>query len=924
MDSNLEAPPPPDRPAAPRPGDDLLERVPQSSLVRVAALAARSLLTPIALITRRDGSVAGSVGLPEGWPEARGPLPQAALEQVARGELLAVEDAERDPGLRDGPVSGELGAAAWLGVPLCGGDGACVGALSVLDRRARRWEERDAGILRDLAALLSQEVELREAAAASARAAGAAERLEVVTAALAAAATLEDAATVAIEQIGTALGSPAGALAVLDAEAQCLRVVAGRGLSAASLAPYRAIPLSAHLPVTDAVRAAAPVLVESPEEMLARYPAVTSTLNGAFRSWATIPLLVEGVAIGALWLSFEQPRRFGAEDRLLMMTVAGQTAQAIARAQLFEAERQARARAARLEAVAAALSTATTLEQAAQVAVEQITTALGAQGGVLGVLHPDPGAVRVLAWCGVRTARFDSFQVISLDEPLPATDAVRHARPILLSSPGALAACYPHLEDLVEPQLRAWAAIPFLLEERAVGVAWFHFPEPREFTREDEALMMTIGHQAAQAIARSLLFEAERAARAQAESAERRKDEFLAMLGHELRNPLAPILTALELMQRCQDGDGERAGLVGERARVVIERQVRHLERLVDDLLDVSRITRGKIALKPERLHVAELAAKAIELASPLLEQRRHRLEVLMPPEELVVEGDHVRLVQVLTNLLTNAAKYTDPGGHIAVTAEVLGGEVVIRVRDTGAGIPPSLLPHVFDMFVQGPQRLDREKGGLGLGLTIVKRLIEMHGGSVAAHSDGPGKGSEFVVRLPRAAADERGVQPEAGQPGARPPAARRRVLVVDDNDDGAELLAGALTSAGYAVCVALDGPSALDEARRFRPEIVVLDIGLPVMDGYEVAQRLRAEILTDARVVLIALTGYGQEQDRRRALSSGFDEHLVKPASLQQVLGAIAQATARRDPAASGAGHAPGALERNAPGGSSPEPWQC
>ncbi|WP_437675750.1 GAF domain-containing protein [Sorangium sp. So ce131] len=924
MDSNLEAPSPPDRPAAPRRGEDLLDIVPQSSLVRVAALAARSLLVPIALITRRDGRLAGGVGVPEGWgADPRGPLPQAALDHVARGDLLAVEDARLDPALRDGPALRELGAASWLAAPLRGGDGACVGALSVLDRRARSWEERDAGILRDLAALLSQEMELREAAAASARAAGTAERLEVVTAALAAAATLEDAAKVAVEQIGVALGSSAGALAVLDVEAQCLRVVAGRGLSTAALAPYRAIPLSVPLPVTDAVRDAAPVLVGSPEEMLARYPGVASTLNLAFRSWATIPLLVEGVAIGALWLSFEQPRTFGGEDRLLMMTVAGQTAQAIARAQLFEAERQARARAARLEALAAALSTATTLEQAAQVAVEQITTALGAQGGALGVLHPDPGAVRVLAWCGVRPARSDGFRVISLDEPLPATDAVRHARPILLSSPEALTARYPHLEDLVEPQLRASAAIPFLLEERAVGVAWFHFAEPREFTREDEALMMTIGHQAAQAIARSLLFEAERAARALAESAERRKDEFLAMLGHELRNPLAPILTALELMQRSQDGGGERAGVVGERARVVIERQVRHLERLVDDLLDVSRITRGKIALKPERLRVAELAAKAIELASPLLEQRKHRLEVLMPPEELVVEGDHVRLVQVLTNLVTNAAKYTDPGGHIAVSAEPLGREVVIKVRDTGAGIPPSLLPHVFDMFVQGPQRLDREKGGLGLGLTIVKRLLEMHGGSVEARSDGPGEGSEFIARLPRAA-HGRGAPPEPAQPGARPPAARRRVLVVDDNDDGAELLADALTTAGYAVSVALDGPSALDEARRFRPEIVVLDIGLPVMDGYEVAQKLRAEVLTDARVVLIALTGYGQEQDRLRALSSGFDEHLVKPASVQQVLGAIAQATARRDPAAAGAGVAPGALERNAPGGSSPEPRQC
>jgi len=361
-----------------------------------------------------------------------------------------------------------------------------------------------------------------------------------------------------------------------------------------------------------------------------------------------------------------------------------------------------------------------------------------------------------------------------------------------------------------------------------------------------------------------------------AESANRAKDEFLAMLGHELRNPLSPIVTALQLMKLRGDG--------ANRERTVIERQVAHLTRLVDDLLDVSRIARGKVELKIEAVEVAEVAVKAIEMASPLLEQRAHALELDVPRRGLVVRGDATRLAQVVSNLLTNAAKYTPAGGRISVTAAAEGEAVILRVRDNGIGISPEVLGHIFDLFVQARQELDRAHGGLGLGLTIVRNLVQLHGGTVSAHSEGIGKGSEFVVRLPLAV---RGRASAGGDEGTALVAVSsgngRRVLVVDDNDDSAAMLAEALRLRGHDVRVAHDGPAALAVSATFHPEVAFLDIGLPVMDGYELAMRMR-QVPGLAGVRLLALTGYGQESDSERARLAGFHQHLVKPLDLRQL----------------------------------------
>jgi PAS domain S-box-containing protein len=377
-----------------------------------------------------------------------------------------------------------------------------------------------------------------------------------------------------------------------------------------------------------------------------------------------------------------------------------------------------------------------------------------------------------------------------------------------------------------------------------------------------------------------------------AESASRAKDEFLAMLGHELRNPLSPILTALQLMRLRGDAGSERE-------RTVIERQVSHLTRLVDDLLDVARIARGRVELQLELVELSDIVARALEMASPLIEERAHRVSVAVPRGGLRVEGDPTRLGQIISNLLTNAAKYTPPGGDIRITGEMVNEEVVLRVRDNGIGIAADVLPRVFDLFVQEQQTLDRSRGGLGIGLTIVKNLVERHGGSIAAHSEGLGKGSEFVLRLPLALhssprppstprrPERNAATIEASQPaGALTPA--RRVLIVDDNEDGAEMLAAALSIRGYTTRVAHDAAAALRIAAEFRPEVAFLDIGLPVMDGYELAAHLRAAPGL-AGVHLVALTGYGQAEDRRRTSEAGFRHHLVKPVDLAIVESVLA-----------------------------------
>ena len=363
------------------------------------------------------------------------------------------------------------------------------------------------------------------------------------------------------------------------------------------------------------------------------------------------------------------------------------------------------------------------------------------------------------------------------------------------------------------------------------------------------------------------------------EEADQRKDEFLAMLAHELRNPLAPIRNTISIL-RLSTGR-QPASQLWE----MMERQVGHMVRLVDDLLEVSRITRGKIDLRKDRIELSLVIASAVETSRPLVEAGNHRLAINLPGDSLVVEGDATRLAQVFANLLNNAAKYTDPGGEISLTAVREDGHVVVRVRDNGIGIAADALPRIFDMFMQADQPGRTAQPGLGIGLTLAKSLVELHEGSISAASAGVGQGSEFTVRLPLASAPPAAAVPDA--PPASSRQRRRRVLIVDDNRDAADSLGALLQMLGAEVRVVHSGPSALETLERFKPEIAFLDIGMPEMDGYEVARRIRG-MQQWRELRLVALTGWGQERDRRQSKAAGFDQHLIKPAdvsALQAVL---------------------------------------
>jgi len=412
-----------------------------------------------------------------------------------------------------------------------------------------------------------------------------------------------------------------------------------------------------------------------------------------------------------------------------------------------------------------------------------------------------------------------------------------------------------------------------------------------EKTRELETLnrILQRANQELESANRSLQTEVTERARVELalKEADRHKDEFLAMLAHELRNPLAPIHNAVQLMHR---QDVTNPHLVW--SRDVIGRQLAHLTRLVDDLLDVSRITRGKINLNKQVLELRDVVARTVETVQPLIDDRGHRLMVSVPPGSLAVFADPTRLSQALGNVLGNAAKYTERGGQIELSARHLGAEVEIRVRDDGIGIPAELMPRIFNLFTQLDRTSGPSQSGLGIGLALVQRLIEMHGGSVAAYSEGLGQGSEFVIRLPTYIREKLKSELNSHSPSALEQSmmnaegasrTQRRILVADDNNDALESLATLLQLSGHEVFTAANGAVALESAEQHRPEVALLDIGMPKLDGYEVARRIRAQPWGQ-RITLVALTGWGQDADRRRSQEAGFDSHLVKPLDLDKL----------------------------------------
>jgi signal transduction histidine kinase len=424
--------------------------------------------------------------------------------------------------------------------------------------------------------------------------------------------------------------------------------------------------------------------------------------------------------------------------------------------------------------------------------------------------------------------------------------------------------CKVVFQDAAVPEEDGSLVVPLMGRTgRAMGYIHCSDKASGPFDDDDRAVLTQMAQMASIALENSRLYNEIR-------TSDARKDEFLATLAHELRNPLAPISNSLQVLR----ADTDQAKLTDSRA--VIERQVAQLVHLVDDLLDVSRVSRGKLELRRRRVLLPDVLRAAVETSQPAIDAYQHTLQIRQPDDPVWLDADVTRLAQVFSNLLNNSAKYMEPGGTIVVEASADAEFVVVAVRDTGIGIAPEVLPHIFDMFVQADRSLERAHGGLGIGLTLVRRLVDLHNGTVTASSAGLGKGSEFVVRLPRAVgADIADTPPTpSANIGSLPV---RRILVVDDNKDAVESLALLLSIVGQSVATARDGLEALAQVEQFGPEVVVLDIGLPGLNGYEVARRIRA-MDHSTPPVLVALTGWGQDEDRRRTVEAGFDHHLVKP----------------------------------------------
>ena len=485
----------------------------------------------------------------------------------------------------------------------------------------------------------------------------------------------------------------------------------------------------------------------------------------------------------------------------------------------------------------------------------------------------------------------------------------------------AAASSQRHFELMRDLELRSMIAVPLLVPGGTLGVLTFCFSENsgRRYSLEDLWLAEDLAHRAALVVENARLYQA-------LEDASRRKDEFLAMLGHELRNPLAPIRNAMEIVRLKGTAD-----LEVQEATKMVERQIQQLTRLVDDLLDVSRVGHGKINLQMQSIDLNEVVALAVEVSRPLIDARKHLLKVSLPARPVEVEGDAGRLVQVVSNLLNNSAKYSEDRGLIELTLEATGDQAVLRVRDTGIGIEPAMLPRIFDLFTQVKGSASRFGEGLGIGLALVRNMIELHGGCVQASSAGLGLGTEFVVSLPLLSKLPAGIPAalEVSCPAMSAPT--RRILIVDDNRDAADSMAILLRLAGHEVTIAYDGKIALALARLQAPEVVICDISMPDMGGLELANHLRQGLgLSDA--LLVALSGFAQEEDRRRSQEAGFNAHLAKPVRLDSLKALLASEDLLLD-GRPGANNSPDlhAYEFNfnldafgAAGGAAFAPWRC
>ncbi len=568
--------------------------------------------------------------------------------------------------------------------------------------------------------------------------------------------------------------------------------------------------------------------------------------------------------------------------------------QQAARSELAQAERVAIAatalRLTKLQQATAELARAKTPTEVAVVAVRHGAEAVGASGAALWNAEAD-GSLTLVGHHGYSDAYVAPSRSIPPGAAVPVMRVFESREAVWAENKSDHARLSPETYEHARAHGHAvaFAAIPLRTNGHALGVLRLTYPGDHAFPAEEKDFLIALARACEQALDRARLYVIEQEARRAAELAIRRKDDFLAILGHELRNPLSAMVTAFELVK-------SRGGPL-PRELAVVDRQVGHLTRLVNDLVEVAQITHGAVELQREAVDASRAIADAISLARPVLDRHAHDV-VVTAPSNLVLDADRTRVAQVLANLLTNSAKYTPGAGRIEVIAERADTYARIIVRDNGIGIPQPLLASLFDPFVQGERGLDRHPGGLGIGLTLVKTLVELHGGTVHAESDGLRKGATMTVRWPLSTKRT----PTATMPISvpTPPSRVFKVLIVDDNVDAADMLASLLRSLGHEVDVAHDGVSAVDNAIAFQPHVAILDIGLPQRDGYALAEELRRTPASSS-TILVALTGYGQPEDRERAFRAGFAHHYVKPLDVRAITALFATLATTADTSSDG-----------------------
>jgi PAS domain S-box-containing protein len=611
------------------------------------------------------------------------------------------------------------------------------------------------------------------------------------------------------------------------------------------------------------------------------------------KSSMCIPLIAREQVLGTItFVSSQSSHHYDAEELVLAEEVARRAAIAVDNAQLYQEARQsqqaaerAAARTARLQAVTAALSQSLTSTQVADVIVEQGMAALSANSALVALLTEDGTELEIIGAVGYKQELVESWRRFSVDMSAPLPDAVRTGEPIWGESIATRTSRYPHLVEVyAQYGYKAWVSIPLMLEGRALGGMSMAFTEERKFSQNDRAFIMALAQQCAQALERARLYEAEQTAREVAEAANRIKDEFLAVLSHELRSPLNPILGWTRLL-RTRKFDEQAT----DRALETIERNAKLQTQLIEDLLDISRILRGKLSLNVTPVDLRAIVEAAMETVHLAAEAKSIQIQTRFELNVERVLGDSGRLQQIVWNLLSNAVKFTPAGGRVEVQLERVGAQAQIRVSDTGRGIDPEFLPYVFETFRQADYTTTRTFGGLGLGLAIVRHLVELHGGTVQAASPGENRGATFVVQLPLAI-----VQSEPSQNSEQPDASLDlsgvRILAVDDDADMRELLAFVLEQAGASTTVVASAQEALAVLEQTKPDLLVSDVGMPEMDGYMLVRQLRNLTREQGgEIPAIALTAYAGELDQQRALAAGFQRHIPKPVEPTELVAVIA-----------------------------------